>query len=69
MKPTISPTQGKPNPRKIGLKRYLGHFFPQQNIFSCVGIDSIQETDYKKPNPTKFSANTLFNQLTLKPTD
>ena len=29
--------------------------FPIANIFSWIGIDFIQETDYKKPNPTKIS--------------
>ena len=29
------------------------------NTFSCVGIDFMEETDYKKPNRTKFSVNTL----------
>ena len=32
--------------------------FPTANSFSWVGIDFIQDTDYKKPNPTKFSTNT-----------
>ena len=64
MKPTNSPTQGQPNPRKIGLKVVFGPIFPTANIFSWVGIDFIQETDYKKPNATKFSAHTiLFEQM------
>ena len=38
MKPTNSPTQGQPNPRKIRFKSgILGHFFPQQIFF--VGWD------------------------------
>ena len=40
MKPTNSPTQGHPNPRKIRLKAaYLGHFFSTANIFSWVEVD------------------------------
>ena len=35
VKPTNSPTQGQPNPRKIKL---LGHFFPQQLIFRGFGL-------------------------------
>ena len=38
----------------------MGHFFPQQIFFSWVGIDVISETDYKKPNSPKFSANTVL---------
>ena len=37
----------------------FGPLFPTANDFSWVGMSFIQETDYKKPNPTKFSANTL----------
>ena len=61
VKPTNFPTQGHPNRRKIRLKVAFGPpLFPTANSFSWVGIDFIQETDYKKPNPTKFSANTLY---------
>ena len=60
MKPTNFPTQGQPNPGKIGLKVAFGPLFPTASIFSWVGVDFIQETDYKKPNPTKFSVNTLL---------
>ena len=43
MKPTNSPTQGHPNPRKIRLKAaYLGHFFSTANIFSWVEVDFTQ---------------------------
>ena len=56
MKPTNSPIQGQPNPRKNRLKVAFGPLFPTANNFSWVGIGFIQETDYKKPNPTKFSA-------------
>ena len=37
----------------------FGPLFPTANNFWWVGIDFISETDYKKPNSTKFSANTL----------
>ena len=60
MKPTNSPTHGQPNPRKFGLKVAIGPLFPTASIFSWVGIGFTQETDCKKPNPTKFSANTLM---------
>ena len=43
--------------------------FPIANIFSWIGIDFIQETDYKKPNPTKTSANTLLKQVTTQLTN
>ena len=56
MKPAKSPTQGQPNPRKIRfLKWHLGHFFQQQILFRGLGFCNVKETDYKKPNPTKFS--------------
>ena len=38
MKPTNSPTQGQPNPRKNSLKVAFGPLFPTANIFSWVGI-------------------------------
>ena len=63
MKLSNSPSQGQPNPRKAGLKVafgpllwHFGHFFPQPNIFSWVRIGFIEVTEYKKPNPTEFSA-------------
>ena len=37
--------------------------FPTANNFSWVGIGFIYETDYKKPNPTKFSGNTVVPVL------
>ena len=54
MKPTNSPTQGQPNPRKIRLKVTFGPLFPKVNSFSWVGNGFMQETDYKKPNSTKI---------------
>ena len=59
VKPTNPPTQGQPNPRKARLKVACGPlFFPCSKIFFWwVGIDFVSETDYKKPNLTKFSAN------------
>ena len=39
MKPTNSPTQGQPNPRKNRLKVAFGTLFPTANNFSCVRID------------------------------
>ena len=61
VKPTNSPTQGQPSPRKIRLKVALGPlFFPsQQIIFRGLGLIFGRETDYEKPNPTKFSSNTV----------
>ena len=61
MKPSNSPSQGQTNPRKNRVKVAFGPLFPTEINFSWVGISLIQETDCKKPNPTKFSANTLFN--------
>ena len=60
MKPTNSPTQGQPNPRRKRFKVALGPLFPTASNFSWVGTDFISETDWKKPNLTKFSANTLI---------
>ena len=60
MKPTNSPTQGQPNPRKNRLRVAFRPFFPTTSNFLGVGIGFIQETDYNKPNPTKLSANTLI---------
>ena len=37
----------------------FGQLFPAANIFSWVGIDFMYETDYKTPNPTKLSENSL----------
>ena len=39
----------------LGLKWHLSYFFPLQEIFfrRLILIDLLQETDYKKPNPTK----------------
>ena len=57
MKPTKSPTQGQPNPRKNTgrLKVAFGSlFFSTANIFSLVGIVFMWETDYKKPNPNQI---------------
>ena len=54
-------TDELPNPRptkpqeKLDQMWPLGHFLPAAKNFSWVGIDFIQETDYKKPAPTKFS--------------
>ena len=55
-KPTNSPTQGQPNPRKIGSTAVAyGPLFPIANNFSCVGIGFIYGNRLKKkPNPTKI---------------
>ena len=54
-------TDELPNPRKdIGSKVAFGPHFPAADIFSWVGIGYMWETDCKKPNPTKLSANTLL---------
>ena len=59
-------TDELPNPRPIQPKKSQANsgiwatFFLTANIFSWVGIGFIQETDYKKPNPDKFSANILM---------
>ena len=61
MKPTNSPTQGQPNPRKIRLKVAFGPLFPTAKYF-FVDWDwcYIGKTGYRKPNRTKITANTLF---------
>ena len=47
MKPTNSPTQGQPNPRKIRRKVAFGPLYPTARIFSWVGIVFfVDETDY-----------------------
>ena len=63
MKTTNSPTQGQPNPRKMRLEVAFGPLSPTVNDFSWVGIGFIQETDYKKPKPPKFSANSLLYRV------
>ena len=55
-----NPRLSQPN-KKLSQQWHLGHFFPTASIFSWVGIDFMQETDYKKPNLTKFSANILIS--------
>ena len=65
MKPSNSPTQSQPNPRKIRLNVGFGPLFRTANNMLWVRISFIQETDYKKPNSTKFSANTLISTVTL----
>ena len=54
-----NPRPTLPNKNQVK-KWHLGHFVPQQIFFLWVGIGFIQETDHKKPNPTKLSANTLI---------
>ena len=65
MKPTNSPTKGQPNPIKNSCEKcHLGHFFPQQKK-KIVGWDCFYtQTDNKKRNPSKFSANTLIKRRT-----
>ena len=62
MKPSNPPTQGQPNPRKMRSKvafwATFSHFFPQQIAFRGLGLVSCRK--HKKPNPIKFSANTLM---------
>ena len=60
MKPTNSPTQGRPNPRKNRFKVWhFGPLFPTANNFAWIAMGFTYEIDYKKRQPTKFSANTL----------
>ena len=56
MKPTNSPTPGQPNQRKNRLK--VEFWGPQQILFRGLGL-ILYRKDYKKPNPTKVSANTV----------
>ena len=63
VKPTNSPTHGQPNPRTIRFNVAFGPLVPTANIFAWVGIYFIQETDYKKLNPNKFSASTLLKKV------
>ena len=59
MKPTNSPTQGEPNPRKIMFNVVFGPLF-HSKLFS-VGWDWFYIGNrLHEPNPTKFSANTLL---------
>ena len=62
IKPTNTPTQGQPNPRKIRLKvAFWAPLFSTANDFSwVVGSDFIWETDYEKPNPAKIFPNILL---------
>ena len=44
----------------------MGHFFSQQIFFRGLGLVLYRKTDHKKPNPTKFSANTLLITATTE---
>ena len=60
MKPTNSPTQGQPNPRKKQAKSGNWAIFPHSKVF-FVGWDWFYIGNrLQKPNPTKFSATTLM---------
>ena len=66
MKPTNSPTQGQPNPRKMRLKVAFGPLSPSQHNDLVVAWDwffFMKQTAYKKPNPTTPSTNTLILQV------
>ena len=69
MKPTNSPTQGQPNPRKMKSKVAIGPLLSTANIYFEGWDWFLWETDYKKPNPPKFSANSLIllsiNNMTI----
>ena len=60
MKPTNSPSQGQPNPRKIRLKWHLGHFFPQQIFYRGLGLILYRKQTTRNPTKTKLSANTIL---------
>ena len=66
MKPMNSPRRGQPNPRKIGQKWHLGHFYPHQIFFWWVGIDFVKETDNKKSDTKPNSPQTPYC-ITLLP--
>ena len=57
--PKANPTQ-----EKIRLKVAFGTVFPTAKYLFVGWNWFLIGTDYKKPNPTKFSANTLINQPT-----
>ena len=52
------PRQTQPE-KNYRLEVAFGPLFSNIKYFSWVGIGFIQEIDYKKPNPTNFSANTV----------
>ena len=54
MKPTNSPTQGQPNPRKIRVKAAFGPLFPTANNCRWVGIDFINREQTRTPTQPKF---------------
>ena len=62
MKPLRTPQpRANPTQEKNRLKVAFGPLLPTaKSIFRGVGIDFISEkkTDYRKPNPIKFAANT-----------
>ena len=67
MKPSNSPNQGQPNPRKIRSKSGTWATFLAKKYF-FVGWDCFfLETDYKKPNPIKFSAKTPYFYANIEP--
>ena len=60
MKPSNSPTQGQPNPKKNQVNNAIwAHLFPQQIIFLGLRLVLYRKQTTTNLTPTKFSANTL----------
>ena len=75
MKPTNSPTQGQPNPTKIGLMWHFGPLFYLYSKYFFVGRDCFyfrkQTTETKKPDQILRkhpSTTTSTNQVRAHPT-
>ena len=60
MKPTNSPTQGQPNPRKIRLNMAFGPLFPTANDFWWLGLITYIGNRLETQPNKNFSANTLI---------
>ena len=73
MKPTNSPTQGHPNPRKSRLKVAFASLFPAANNFSWVGIvffigNGLQETypnQIRRVHPIDNTINNTINNTII----
>ena len=61
MKPSNSPTQGQPNPRKIGFKvAFWATFFPQRIVFRGLGLVLYRKQTTRNLTRPNYPQNTLL---------
>ena len=65
MKPTNSPIQGQPNPRKKWLKVTFGPLFPTANNFSWVGTDFYRKQTTRNPTETNSPQTPEWHTKTM----